>query len=114
MTFEPEHLMAILDSLTDPILLADTDHVVRFMNRAALEHYGEGEALLGTCLFECHNEHSCRIMKETLAALERGEDERLISSDEKRRVYMRAVRGRDGSLIGYYERYAPPEVALEG
>jgi PAS domain-containing protein len=106
---ERNELLAVLDSLKEPILLADTRHIVTYMNRAAVEHYSGGEELLGTSLYDCHNENSCRIMDEVLAALEGGEEERLISNDAKRRIYMRAVRGDGGALIGYCERYAPPE-----
>ncbi len=40
------------------------------------------------------------------------EDERLITDDEKHRIFMRAVRNDDGDVLGYYERYEPP--ALRG
>ena len=101
-------LTAILDSIDDPILFAGTDHVVCYMNKAAIAHYTGGETLLGSSLLDCHNERSCEIIVEVLAALEAGEDERLISEDSKRRIYMRAVRDTSGAVIGYYERYAAP------
>jgi PAS domain-containing protein len=102
-------LRAILDSLKDPILYADTDHVTRYMNKAAIAHYEGGEELIGRSLMECHNERSQGIMLETLAAMQAGEEERLITDEEDRRVYMRAVRDPEGRLLGYYERYAPPK-----
>ena len=43
-----------------------------------------------------------------LAAAREGLDERLITDNEKHRIYMRAVRDGDGNVIGYYERYEPP------
>jgi hypothetical protein len=43
-----------------------------------------------------------------LVALHAGEEERLITDNEKHRIYMRAVRDADGKGLGYYERYAPP------
>lgn len=98
-------LEAILDSLKDPVLFVDTGHIIRYMNRAAVAYYEEGEALLGRSLLDCHNERSRQIIKEVLAALEAGEEERLISEEEGRRIYMRAVRDRQGRLLGYYERY---------
>jgi PAS domain-containing protein len=33
---DPTLLAAILDSLKDPILFADTDHIIRYMNKAAI------------------------------------------------------------------------------
>jgi hypothetical protein len=101
-------LAAILDSLTDPLLFADTGHVTRYMNAAARTHYREGSALLGRSLLDCHNEASRTVIRDVLAALRAGETEKLITDNEKHRIYMRAVRGAGGELLGYYERYAPP------
>jgi PAS domain S-box-containing protein len=101
-------LSAILDSLQAPLLVADTDHIIRYMNKAAIAFYEGGETLLGRSLLECHNQQSQQVIREVLTALEAGEEERLISTSEKHRVYMRAVRGADGRLLGYYERYEPP------
>ncbi len=97
----------ILDSLVDPVLVADTEHTIIYMNSAAVDHYTGGETLMGTSLLDCHNEDSRELMIEVLAALENGEEERLISDNEKRRIYMRAVRDEGGEVVGYYERYEP-------
>ena len=56
-------MAALLDSLKDPILVADTDHVTRYMNKAAIAYYDEGESLIGRSLLDCHNELSQRMMK---------------------------------------------------
>jgi DUF438 domain-containing protein len=101
---------AILDSLKDPVMFVDTGHTIRYMNKAAVAHFDQGKALLGTSLLDCHNRRSCEIIVETLAAMRDGEDERLITDNEKHRIYMRAVRDASGQVIGYYERYAPPGV----
>jgi hypothetical protein len=100
--------VALLDSLKDPVLFADRDHVTRYMNAAAVEHYSEGRALIGRSLLDCHDEASNRTILEVFEALDAGETERLITDNEKWRIWMRAVRDPDGRLIGYYERYAPP------
>ena len=99
---------ALLDSLKSPVLFADTDHVVRYLNRAAAEYYDRGAELLGTNLLECHNSQSQALMEEILAAMHEGQEERLITDNSKHRIYMRAVRDREGRLWGYYERYEPP------
>jgi DUF438 domain-containing protein len=101
-------MAAILDSLKDPMMFVDTDHIIQYMNKAAVEHFDDGEALIGRSLMACHNEKSQQIILETMEAFDAGEDERLISDTEEHRIYMRVVRGRDGRVIGYYERYAPP------
>lgn len=101
-------MAAILDSLKDPLLFADTGHVIRYMNEAAIAHYEEGESLIGRSLLDCHNEQSRQQIVEILAAMQSGEEERLITDDEEHRIYMRVVRGADGQVLGYYERYEPP------
>ena len=101
-------LTALLDSLKDPFLFVDPGHTVRYMNKAAVAHYREGAALLGRSLLDCHNADSQRQIVEILAALEAGEEERLITDNAKHRIFMRAVRDPAGRLLGYYERYEPP------
>jgi len=49
-------MAAILDSLTDPLLLADTNHTIRYMNKRAATFYEQGTSLLGRSLLDCHNE----------------------------------------------------------
>ena len=106
-------MAAILDSLTSPILFADTQHMTHYMNKAAIAFYTGGASLIGCSLLDCHNEQSQQMMKEILAAMQAGElDEQLISDNEKRRVYMQAVRDGDGRVLGYYERYEPPASQL--
>jgi PAS domain-containing protein len=102
-------LAAILDSLKDPVLVADTEHVTRYMNKAAIAYYEEGEALIGRSLLDCHNEQSQQTMVDILAAMQAdGLEEQLITDNEKHRIYMRAVRDANGVVLGYYERYEPP------
>lgn len=102
-------LAAVLDSLRDPVLVADTQHVTRYMNRAALAYYKEGESLLGRSLLDCHQEASQRMMIDILAAMQsEGLEEQLITDNERHRIYMRAVRDSAGLVLGYYERYEPP------
>ena len=103
-------LAALLDSLKDPFVFADTDHIIRYMNKAAIAHYEEGEALLGRhLLFDCHNANSQRQIIEILEAMRAGEEERLITDNQEHRILMRAVRDGEGGLLGDYERYEPPQ-----
>ena len=100
---------ALLDSLEDPVLFADCDHITRYMNAAAVAHYSEGRALIGRSLLDCHDEESNRMIHQVFEDLKSGATERLITDTEKWRIWMRAVRDPDGNLIGYYERYGPPK-----
>jgi PAS domain-containing protein len=108
-------MAAILDSLKDPVLVADTEHTILYLNRAAIAYYEEGESLLGRSLLDCHNERSCHMMVEILAAMQQERlEEQLITDNEKRRIFMRAVRDPQGRVLGYYERYEPPSPRQEG
>jgi len=103
-----EFYESLLNSIKDPILVADVNHNVQYMNKAAIEHYEEGGKLLGSNLFLCHNEESQKMMINILAEIQNGLEEKLITDNEKWRVFMRAVRDGKGKLIGYFERYEPP------
>jgi PAS domain-containing protein len=95
---------ALLDSLREPLIFVDPHHVIRYMNRAALAHYKQGAALLGTSLLACHNERSQETIREIWARLEAGEEGVLYGKQPEVRLYMRAVRDGEGRLIGYIER----------
>jgi hypothetical protein len=99
---------ALLDSLKDSLLFADTNHVIRYMNQAAIAHYKEGAALLGRSVLDCHQkEESRQRIRDAGAALQQGADEQLVSDGQKQRTFMRAVRDENGRLLGYYERKEP-------
>jgi DUF438 domain-containing protein len=99
---------AFLDSLKQPFVFVDTEHIIRYMNKPAVERYRGRPAAVGRSIFDCHNENSNRIILEVFERLKQGLDEELITDNEHHRVYMRAVRDHAGDLIGYYERYEPP------
>ena len=99
-------LALFLDSLKDSFVFVDTDHVIRYLNKVALERHGE--KLKGTSVFDCHNEKSNEMIREIFAKMAEGLEEELITDNEKHRIYMRAVRDEKGNLIGYYERYERP------
>jgi hypothetical protein len=104
-------MAALLDSIKHPVVFVDLDHVIRYMNKAAITHYDDGSALLGRSVLDCHNADSRRQILEIVDAMQAGEEERLITDNEKYRIFMRAVRAPDGRLLGYYERYEPPALA---
>lgn len=101
-------MAALLDSITDPVVFVDLEHVIRYLNKAAIAHYAEGNALCGRSVFDCHNVDSQRQIIEIVDAMQAGEDERLITDNEQHRIFMRAIRAPNGRLLGYYERYEPP------
>jgi DUF438 domain-containing protein len=98
---------AILNSCKHPFVFVDTNHIVQYMNDAAIRYYEEGVNLIGRPIFHCHTVQSNRMIVEIFAAFQSGDEERLITNNEKHRIYMRAVRDDQGQLLGYYERYEP-------
>ena len=80
-------MAALLDSFKNPVVFADTEHTIIYMNRPAIERFADrgGSKMIGTSLFECHNDQSQKIIIEILAAMQNGEDERLITDSEKHR-----------------------------
>ncbi len=105
-----ELLENFLNSLKDPFVFVDTDHVIRYMNKAAINTFKKGASHLGESIFACHNDHSCQIIREIFVKMQEGLEEQLITDNERFRIFMRAVRDSSGKLLGYYERYEPPGI----
>ena len=98
----------LLNSLKDAFVFVDTEHVIQYMNSAALLRYKDGQSLLGRSIFSCHNSASQDMIIEIFGKMKSGLEEEIITDNEKHRIYMRAVRDSNGNLIGYYERFEPP------
>ena len=99
----------LLDSWHTQIVFVDTHHVIQYMNAKAMKQYGKWGDLIGKSIFSCHNENSCKRIKEIFSRLENGEEEVVYDMNhEKHRVYMRAIRDENGALVGYFERFEPP------
>ena len=102
-------LSLILDSYPYPVLFADCDHVIRYLNKNAeyLYYRERGYAdLIGKSIFECHNGKS---KEKIIAGVERLKNhamEQFLGVDAKnRRLYMQAVRDETGVMVGYIERF---------
>ena len=104
-----ELIELMMDSLKHQFLFVDTEHVIRYMNKPAVERYKGSPAKVGVSIFACHKEESKQIILDVVEAFQKGEDEKMIFNSEDHRTFMRAVRDRDGNLIGYYERFEPPD-----
>jgi DUF438 domain-containing protein len=99
---------AFMDSLKDPFVFVDNEHIIRYMNNAAFGHHEKAESLPGSSIFDCHNDESNVVINSIYQKMQNGLDEELITDNEKFRIYMRAVRDKNGELLGYFERYEPP------
>jgi len=99
------HHEDLLDSLKEPFVFCDADHVIRYMNRAARARYAGKPAEVGRSIFDCHNDASNEQIRAVCIRLVAGEDEVLTWEADGQRVFTRAVRGEDGQFLGYFERY---------
>jgi hypothetical protein len=104
---ETEILQRLLDSWNEPLVLVDTDHTILYMNAPAKTRYAEWGNVIGKSIFHCHNDKSCRIIKDVFKKLQDGHEEVLFADNSKGRAYMRGLRDEDGSLLGYYARSEP-------
>jgi len=103
-------MAAILNSMSEPVVFVDTQHIIRYMNKVACSYFKAGKGLIGTSVLDCHKKsESHAAIKKILAAMQAGTVvEELITDNEKKRIYMRAVCDDQGQVIGYYERYTLP------
>ena len=101
--------LLLLEAIPYPVLFADTNHTVRYMNRRAHFEYEEIRGyrnLLGSSLLDCHNEDSRRMIREIAARFENhGGEEFLTVTTRNQRVYMTPVLDENGTYVGYFERY---------
>ena len=97
----------LLDTLVIPIVFADLNHVIVYMNSAAGEKYKKrgGMALVGTSIFDCHKESSNIIIREVFGKMQAGLEEQNMLDRDELKIFMCAVRDEKGELMGYYERY---------
>ncbi|MDO4355892.1 MAG: PAS domain-containing protein [Clostridia bacterium] len=103
-------LRGIVDSYPYPIVFVDDQYVIRFMNRYAKYHYnverGYGD-LIGKSLFDCHNDEKSRErIMQSFEAMKKDGKERFVGVNLRNlRIYMQPVRGQDGKVCGFFERF---------
>jgi len=97
----------ILDNFKEPIVYMDMDHIVAYMNKSALKVFKEGERLVGRSIFDSYDEEVGRTIIDVFEKLKYGLTEEAIPLNEKKRMFMRVVRGDENQMIGYYLRLDP-------
>jgi PAS domain S-box-containing protein len=94
---------ALLDTVRNPIVFVDNEHIIRYLNKAAKTRYYKKRGysnLIGKSLFDCHNKESEKLTKEIHTRLLDGEDEVFLKvSDDNEAITVVSVRDSDGSLI---------------
>ena len=101
---------AITDSFPYPIVFADVEHIIRYLNRAAYYHYciERGyDDLIGKSLFDCHFNPASREMIETVIKQFKkdAKEQFLKTNDRNQRIYITPVLDDNKNLVGYYERF---------
>ena len=107
---ELELLRGILNSIPYPVVYADLEHTIRFMNNAAVYHYCQErghEDLIGQSLLACHHENrSKEVIRKTVESFKNDAKEKFLCvNDRNLRVYITPVKNDKNELIGYYERF---------
>lgn len=100
---------AILDSVKNPIVFVDNDHIIRYLNRSAKVRYYEKRGysdLIGKSILDCHNSTSAKQITEAHQRLQKGENEVYLEPDKNQEKVTVIVGVRDvgGILLGYYAR----------
>ena len=101
---------AIVDGIPYPVVFVDVQHIIRYMNRAAVYHYcterGQPD-LVGKSIFDCHfNPASREHIERVVEGFKHDAKEVYLKvNDRNLRIYITPVRAEGGELLGYYERF---------
>ena len=100
---------AILDALPYEVVFCDRTHTIRWLNRTAKERYGD-RVVIGTSIFNCHNENSQNKIKAFLDRADHGETNEMFEAYNnktgEREWFVPVIR--EGKVIGYFERHEVP------
>ncbi len=93
------------------VVICDTEHIVVYMNKAAILHYGKrgGENIVGHSIFDCHNDESRRLIEKVVGWFAKSCDNNKVHTfynpKQNKDVYMIALRDDVGKHIGDYEKH---------
>jgi len=101
---------AITDGFPYPIVFADAEHIIRYINRAAHYHYciERGlDDLIGKSLLDCHFNPASREKIEAVIRKFKVDAKEifLAVNDRNQRIYITPVLDDNKNFIGYYERF---------
>jgi PAS domain-containing protein len=106
----PEFYKSIIDQDRCAVVICNLDHEIIYMNPSAINHYAKrgGAKLLGQSLLACHNEESCRKIREIIDWFASSPEHNLVytfhNEKQNKDGYIVALRSGD-TLIGYYEKH---------
>lgn len=106
---------SVIDSDKAPVVICDTEHIVVYMNPAAVDRYHTD--IVGKSIMSCHNTGSNEKIEKVVSWFRENQNNNIVytyrNDKENKDVYMVALRDTGGKLIGYYEKheYKNPETA---
>ncbi len=109
---EYKYIKEIVDSWPTSILCCDMEHRIRYMNRAAKQHYYGARTyddLIGTDVFRYHKPETREKILQLLEELKAGGGAKRMGTvkGEGYRVYLVPVRTDEGELVGYCQTFLP-------
>lgn len=102
---------SVVDQDRCGVVICNLRHEIIYMNPAAVNRYFKwgGAELIGKNLLSCHNKKSAEMIKRIVGWFGEGRENNMVytahNEKENKDVYMVALRGDDGELIGYYEKH---------
>lgn len=105
------YFKSIIEQDRAAVVICDLEHIIIYMNPAAVSRYGKsgGSSLVGKSLLDCHNAKSREMIEKVVSWFGEGKENNMVytfhNEKENKDVYMVALRGEDGELIGYYEKH---------
>ena len=100
---------SVIDQDRAAVVICNLQHEIIYLNAAAVERYKKHGDLVGKSLLDCHSPKSNEMIKRVVGWFAEDKAHNLIytfrNEKENKDVYMVALRGEDGELIGYYEKH---------
>lgn len=102
---------SVLDQDRAPVVLCNLDHIILYMNEAAVKKYEKwgGAELIGKSLLDCHSQYANEMIKKVVSWFCENVNNNMIytfrNEKENKDVYMVALRDERKNLIGYYEKH---------
>lgn len=100
---------SVLEQDRCPVVICNLQHDIIYTNKSARERYKKHGELVGKSIFDCHNAESNAKIREVVEWFAKSPDNNLVftfhNDKENKDVYMVALRGENGELIGYYEKH---------
>lgn len=107
-----KYIEAVVEADDMPVVICGTDYNIIYMNKSAAKRYEKrgGYELVGKSIFDCHNERSCEIIRELTEKMKCSADLNKIFLYNSKRCgdedeYLIALRDKNGSYIGFYEKH---------